>query len=354
VSDFLTVDLCFANIDGACFMRKAPSGPPFLTPSWQTGPINASTWPAVKNGLQKVWIGTFGGDLITCNAFDGSITRTVSFGGTVAYTGCHGGNLIVAMQDGRLIAIDTPVEEMRWSLELSGMFQAPISNVAVETNGILLVSPFFSGNATAIDAASGSVLWQAPTFAIALSANNGIFYIANANNQLEARSANDGSLIWSLTNPSTPSANYVGVTAVDDTVFASCDDGKLYAYDASSGAVNWSVRTPSYPGPPLLSDIAQSPVVIVPFGYGVNPGGLAAYEAATGAEQWVAAPLPGIQVGEQPLVPDMRFFSGLVGLLLEGTIFIYDSNGQLVPNTTWNLGEGLIGLAFLHHVYDFY
>ena len=247
------VDWLYATVNGACHI---------LTPTGihlETASIGIVTAPAVKDGIRKVWVGTQGGDLITIDAAYATILETVSFGGTVLYTGCHGPNVIVGMQDGRLFAIDAQTGGIRWSTQGTAQVAS-----AVETMDVLLVN-YYSGisRSTAFDAYSGSILWQAPYNADSASADNGVFYLVNLAYLLEARRAKDGSVIWNRTEPN---FNYVGVTAVGDVVYAATEDFKLYALDASNGVVNWSNKTPVYPGTPLY---AQE--VVVPFGNGLGP-----------------------------------------------------------------------------------
>jgi len=296
--------------------------------------------PALKDGIRKVWVGTEGGDLITIDAAYGTILETVSFGGKVIYTGCHGPNVIVGMQDGRVFAVDAQTGVIRWSAQ--GTSQV---NSAVETMDVLLVN-YVSSRSTAFDAYSGSILWQAPYMANTASADNGVFYLTSQFNPgmlLEARRATDGSVIW---NRPEPNFNYSGVTAVGDVVYVTTGDFKLYALDASNGVANWSSKTPFYSGTPLY---AQE-VVVVPIW---NPGpplgsspGLAAYDVATGSESWVIGPLPGASIGELPIAPLMRYFTGFIALPNAGIAFVCFSTGQIFGQ--WNLGGYMSGLAYLH------
>jgi outer membrane protein assembly factor BamB len=325
------LDWFYATGNGACHIFT-PTGI-----NLETASLGIVTAPAVKDGIRKVWVGTEGGDLITIDAAYATILETVSFGGTVVYTGCHGPNVIVGMQDGRLFAVDAQTGVIRWTTQGTAQIVS-----AVETMDVLLVN-YSSGSSrsTAFDAYSGSILWQAPYNADSASADNGVFYLTNLANLLEARRATDGSVIWNRTEPN---FNYVGATAVGDVVYATTEDWKLYALNASNGVVNWSSKTPSYPGTPLY---AQE-VVVVPFGNGLSPSpGLAAYDVATGSESWVIGPLPGATTGgEIPIAPLMRYFTGFIGLPLEGIAIICFSTGQIWGQ--WNLGGYMSGMAYLH------
>jgi hypothetical protein len=104
---------------------------------WGRTPVTAGTIvtaPAVKEGIRKVWVGTTEGDVITFDAADLSIVRTVSFGNTISRTVCLGPNLIVTTMDGHLFAIDTQTEQIRWSQQLG------VAVPFVETTDVLLTN----------------------------------------------------------------------------------------------------------------------------------------------------------------------------------------------------------------------
>jgi len=330
------LDWYYATVDGACHILTLTGI------HLETASIGIITAPAVKDGIRKVWVGTEGGDLVTIDAAHGTILETVSFGGKVIYTGCHGPNVIVGMQDGRVFAVDAQTGVIRWSAQ--GTSQV---NSAVETMDVLLVNYLGSGSpSTAFDAYSGSILWQAPYSANTASADNGVFYLTslfNLGTLLEARRATDGSVIW---NRPEPNSNYSGVTAVGDVVYVTTGDMKLYALNASDGVANWSSKTPSYSDTPLYAqEVVVVPIWNVGPPLGSSPG-LAAYDVATGSESWVIGPLPGASIGESPIAPLMRYFTGFIALPNAGIAFVCFSTGQIWGQ--WNLGGYISGLAYLH------
>jgi len=317
----------------ACYMATA-SGL-----RWATGALDIQTAPAVKEGVRKVWVGSGGGDLITLDALNGNIVRTVSLGSGICYTGCHRPNVIAATMDGHVFAIDLQTEVVRWSAEVGGPGGRATS--AVETMDVLLVAPFEAA-AQAFDAYSGALLWQAPYWALSVSADSGVFYLTNLGHQLEARNATDGSVTWSLTDPN---VNYASITAVGATVYAGREDDTVYALGASSGVLKWGSSLPQTPGKPLYSALYPSgAVLIVPFAHGAYPG-MAGLDAKTGAQNWVVE-FPGGQIGEEAIAPVMRYFTGCIGLPFEGSVFFYANTGQLLWE--WSPGVLLNGLAYLH------
>jgi outer membrane protein assembly factor BamB len=295
--------------------------------------LDGMTMPAVKQGIRKVWVGSGTGDLKTLDAIDLSIVRTVSFGGNVSYVGCHGPNLIVSMQDGRLFAIDVQTEQIRWSRQ----FARNVS-YAVETTDVLLV---LADLVFALDAYSGAILWQVSlAYVFNVSADNGVFYLTHDLNILEARRARDGSVIWDRTEPN---YNYSGVTAVGDAVYATTEGSKVYSLSAASGAVIWSTEGQGFAGSPLC----RKDLVIMPVSHsGPHIPGLAAYAIATGSQSWITGPLPGSSGGDYPIYPPMRYFTGLIGFQLSQILYIVDDTGQI--HSQLGVSGELVGVAYLY------
>jgi outer membrane protein assembly factor BamB len=310
---------------------------------WTTGPAGLQTAPAVKPGLRKVWAGSATGDLLTLDAETGKVLKTVSFSDAVYYAGCHGPNLVAGLSDGSIFAIDPGLELTRWSARINGPVMA-----AAETTGVLLVQPF-EATPTAYDANTGAVLWQAPYEAGSISADDGVFYLTNFNELLEARRAADGAVLWSST--SAPTFNYAGVSSYEGTVYVTSEDLKIHALSGATGQQLWSADTPSFSGAPMYASLYEEPaVVIAGYGNGGDPPspGIAAYDAATGKQRWNVGPLPGGDTGEQPAFPVMRLWTSCVGLPNEGLIYSYDGNGNRQwKNRVWNVGPGIAGLAYL-------
>jgi hypothetical protein len=335
------LDWFYATTSGACYGIGGQPG----SGVWRRTPgTNGTivTAPAVKEGIRKVWAGTTDGYVITFDAADLSIVRTVSFGNPIARTVCHGPNLIVTTEDGHLFAIDPQTEQIRWSQQ-TGVAVAPF----VETTDVLLTNT--TGGMTAFDAYSGALLWQFIRFAGYptgfASAANGVFYVISWDAyELRALRASDGSEIWSLGPPAYP--GFSGVVAVGDAVYA-VQTGKVYSLDAATGAENWSAATPPGTGFTLSPWYAKrwnaEDVIIVPF---YEPPGLAAYAVTTGLREWLTTPLPGSQLGDTPIGPEMRYFTGLIALPGSNNVYYcLGDTGQI--EAQFALAATILGVAYL-------
>jgi outer membrane protein assembly factor BamB len=88
----------------------------------------------------------------------------------------------------------------------------------------------------ALDAASGSVVWRAPSGAVTapLLAQNGWLLVASASGLMALRSE-DGTKVWSLdTGPQRLRPSIEG-----DNLYVPLDDGRLLALDLRTGAERW-------------------------------------------------------------------------------------------------------------------
>jgi len=346
----VALDCLYVTAGGACYARGNSI-------SWGTGPLNAITAPAVKNGFRKVWVGSDSGELITLDALNGNVFRSVSLGGIIYYTGCHGPNLIVSIDDGRLLAIDPETEVVRWSANFG-----PLGFVesAAETMDVLTVG-LNPGTAaaltTAFDANSGNILWQFPEERLMsrVKADSGVFYMissSNAPSMLYAVRATDGFVIWNLAEPASLGNSWGPINVVGDTVFAGSEGQMLYALAASTGSIKWSAALPGYPGGllqyspayPLLNFEAA---VIAGFGSALSAS-VAAFDPATGTEKWLIN-FPTGTLG--PIAPDMRFFTGYMATrtATDGTAYSYSPNGQPSPfwGAPWSPGGPIYGMAFM-------
>jgi outer membrane protein assembly factor BamB len=334
------VDWYYAVSGGA--LHQAAEGP---GSRWTTGPLGLQTAPAVKESIRKVWAGTGDGQLYAFDALDGRIVRTTPLGNAITYTGCHGPNLVVVLGDGQLIALDPQTEAIRWSTQVGG---SDIESM-VETNGVLLVL-LLNAAAIAFDADTGAELWRTGYTGAAAGADHGIFYLVNFERMLEARRAADGGPLWSVTDPD---VNYSAVNVYAGTVYVTSEDLVLRALAEDSGAVRWTADLPGFAGTPLYSPVGEGePSLIVPFGEtGGKPSpGLACYSPGDGTRLWTVGPLAGGDVGERPIHPPTRFYTGCAGLPNEGLVYFYYVDGTLKwPQfEPWDVGPDMAGLAYLN------
>jgi outer membrane protein assembly factor BamB len=208
--------------------------------------------------------------------------------------------------DGRVYAIDTEAEihafsvsngRELWSTRLTdangnkaALFGGGVSydnGKIYATNGV--------GDAAALDAATGNILWKkrpggplrgAPTVA------EGSVYVVSQDNQLFALKADTGDTIWSEA-ATLETAGVFGVAApamAQGTVVAGFSSGELTAYRYENGRAVWQdalSRTSISTAVASLSDIDASPVIDQGRVYAVGQGGrMVAMELVTGQRLW--------------------------------------------------------------------
>jgi outer membrane protein assembly factor BamB len=155
------------------------------------------------------------------------------------------------------------------------------------TNGV--------GDAAALDATTGNVIWQkrpggplrgAPTVA------NGSVYVVSQDNQIFALKAETGETIWNEAG-TLQLAGVFGVAApavAQGTVIAGFSSGELNAYRYENGRIVWQdalSKTSITTSVSTLSDIDADPVIYEGRVYAVGQGGrMVAMEIVTGQRQW--------------------------------------------------------------------
>jgi len=160
---------------------------------------------------------------------------------------------------------------------------------------------------TALDAATGAIVWQQetdlPIHGAPTVAGNRV-YVVDVDNQLMALDVNTGSQLWSyrgITEParilraSSPAVN-------GDTVIAPFSSGQVVALQASNGQPVWEEvlsRTSRTNALSELRDIAGRPVISRGFVYAISQSGvLQSMDQRTGAPRW-ELPVAGVNA---PLV----------------------------------------------------
>jgi outer membrane protein assembly factor BamB len=107
---------------------------------------------------------------------------------------------------------------------------------------------------------------------------NGVVYATSEDGSLYALNAATGTKIWSF-NSANNSNNTSSPAVANGVVYAGFDDGSVYALNAATGTKIWSFSSGT-------SDIASSPAVANGVVYITSAFSLYALSAATGAELW--------------------------------------------------------------------
>jgi outer membrane protein assembly factor BamB len=172
-----------------------------------------------------------------------------------------GGLVYAASYDHYLYALDPNSGTIVWKFDAGALAYSP-------TVGDGRVYLWAAGEVIALDAVTGSSIWQVPSVVTPGVEVDGVLYLANA-----ALDAATGAQLWSATVPV-----LFGPAVVDGMVYASGTDGHLYALDAATGSVAWSADA----GGSFVPEVAGGIV------YGETGRDLLAFDANTGGLVWTA------------------------------------------------------------------
>lgn len=154
---------------------------------------------------------------------------------------------VVAMDAaGVVTALDAETGRQLWRVRAADPEEdsVPLGGGVAQADGVVFVSTGF-GEIVALDADNGGLVWRAeangplrapPTLA------GGRLFVTTVDNQLEARSAENGELQWTHTGIVEPAGLLGGSNpAVDDsTVIAAYTSGELFALRLQNGRPLWS------------------------------------------------------------------------------------------------------------------
>jgi outer membrane protein assembly factor BamB len=203
------------------------------------------------------------------------------------------GLLIVADQDGHLIALDARTGEETWRATGDGAFAgAPAASAGI----VVAADPT---SVRAFDVASGAERWHrgiasdAPRIEIA----DGVVYVGTVDGGVRGLDLTTGEDRWSWQGDHTLSVR-VDLVA-DGVVYANPNDGRLLAIDLSDGSERWRFLSRA---PRLAYGLAGDTVFVT------NPvsdesvpvGQIAAIDALTGRVRWRFVGPSGDQVGAGP------------------------------------------------------
>lgn len=209
-----------------------------------------------------------------------------------------GGNMLFAVgSDGAIHAFDRQSGARMWNFEadMSDDMRPSAFGGGVSYDNGRLYATNGAGEAKALNAADGSVIWQttpsgplrgSPTIAF------GQIYVMTQDNQVIALDSADGDLLWNESGSSAQSGVF-GVAAPaagNGTVIAGYSSGELSAYRYENGRTLWAdalARTNISTTVSGLTDIDADPIIDSGRVYALGQGGrMAAYELVTGQRIW--------------------------------------------------------------------
>jgi len=209
-----------------------------------------------------------------------------------------GGDMLFAVgSDGTIHAFNRQSGARVWrsDAEMSDDMRPSAFGGGVSYDNGRLYATNGAGDAKALDAATGEILWQvkpagplrgSPTIAF------GQVYVMTQDNQILALDINDGSLLWNESGSATQSGVF-GVAAPaagQGTVIAGYSSGELSAYRYENGRTLWAdalARTNISTTVSSITDIDADPIIDSGRVYALGQGGrMAAYELVTGQRIW--------------------------------------------------------------------
>jgi len=233
--------------------------------------------------------------------------------------------------------IGTP--RVEWSVGVKGPVGA---GSPVVQDGVVYVGDE-SGYVSAIEEATGTILWQLDVGAAinsGLSVADGLVIVGDDNGVIHALTAVGGAETW---HHQTGGPVHSSSAVIDSVVYAASLDGNLYALDLATGTLHWPA--PVATSGAVSRGIAVANGVIYAGSGGAtatDAGALGAYDAATGARLWTAPLQPGNT--STPMVADGKVFvSGGLDGPAEATHLLYAFDavtGQAVWPASFSVPTG--------------
>ena len=122
-----------------------------------------------------------------------------------------------------------------------------VSSSPAIANGLLYIGSD-DGNIYALNAASGTLVWNYQTYypvGSSPAVSQGLVYAGSTNGKVYALNATTGGFVWSY---QTGSYVYSSPAVANGILYIGSDDNKTYALNATTGALVWSYQTGSYVG----------------------------------------------------------------------------------------------------------
>lgn len=208
-----------------------------------------------------------------------------------------GGGLVYTLDSRARVTATTMSGATAWSSDVIPPLEAPNSasggGLAYENGRVFVTTGF--GELVALDARSGGILWRqrmASPLGSGPAVQNGMIYVTARNSVGWAVRAADGKVMWQ-TNGNAAPAGVMGVSAPavqGNQVIFPFASGELQAVDAQSGLPNWTGQIAGKRVGRAIAnirDVTGDPVISGGSVYGgTSSGRIAAFETATGIQQW--------------------------------------------------------------------
>jgi outer membrane protein assembly factor BamB len=259
---------------------------PVVNDSWTQPGGNATKSmgnPSLPAALNAGWSATIRG---------GDITQRIGSPPVVA-----GGKLFVVDADAVVHAFDASTGARLWqtALDTTKRDKVVLFGGGVSTDAGKVYATTGRGDAAALDAATGKVLWKvrpAGPLRGAPAIGGGNIYVLTQDNQIYALKPDTGETIWTVSATLETSGVFgVGAPAIaQGTVVAGFSSGELSALRFENGRIVWQdqlSRTSISTSVSVISDIDASPVIDQGKVYAIGQGGrMVAMDLITGQRLW--------------------------------------------------------------------
>ncbi len=186
------------------------------------------------------------------------------------------GLLVVALEEGRLVALDAATAAPRWESRLP----ARATSAPTLGAGLVLVGAA-DGALYALQAADGRLLWRyqtsAPIYAPALASVAAI-YVASGDGSFSALTPADGSLRWQIAAVG-PLTGMPALAA--GMLYFGAADGRIFGVEAATGREVWGSGIMAQGAVESQPTVAEGRVFV-----GAGDSRVYALDAATGGEYW--------------------------------------------------------------------
>lgn len=191
------------------------------------------------------------------------------------------GTLVAAALDGTVRGLDPATGAERWTLRPDTLAAFHASPIALGDGRALVADD--RGRATALEAATGRVVWTAdvgaPVYATP-AVGGGRAFVPTTRGALVALDAATGTLLWTQ-RAARPEIRFATPATTADAVVVGASDGRLVHLDAATGGVRWTFETDGH--------VAAAPLVAGGVVYaGTLDERLVAVDLETGALVWEA------------------------------------------------------------------
>jgi outer membrane protein assembly factor BamB len=217
--------------------------------------------PVVVDGV--VYVGDINGNIYALNAANGAKIWTYASAGEAIYSGAAvvNGIVYVGSYSGTVYALNAATGAVVWSYTTGGQ----IRGTPAVVNGVVYIGSFdgYVYGLAAAGSRGGSLLWKAQTdynvWSSPAVADGAVFVAAGGvggttNGTVYAYNPRTGALKWSFAAGS-GTFFYTDVSVANGVLYASSNDGTLYALDDSNGNLLWTGELGDAPwGRPLISD----------------------------------------------------------------------------------------------------